>query len=844
MNEACAALLIQRWVRRFLAITRCAGMRARHARDCAMQHRVAAAVAIQAAVRGCLTRKALVRAAAAAKIARWWATLVATQIERLKLGRMKQQRQDHDQMVLREESCVQIQSLWLQLHLPFLHSRLLQLRDARIEATEQNEVKQEEQRAALMLECAYRVHAARRRLVSVRLATQIGKDCTTAAICATEESRYAASMIKRAWRVHYVVSQKRNQKEKAVQEAERLAVSQERNAQSCFALRIQQLYRNVVATRRVARLREHEKDLRQFIREKEAAAVLSRFCRLCWAMHCVEHNIKLRTLQNYVLVATDAATLIQSVFRMHCAKKTAQLLREQRRIDSAVTIQSSYRRHLAAILVDRMMYDRINEEILAALSESATLIQARWRGHHARQRAAYLRQCANLSKAAARVGRAFLCRCQIFEMQRRMNAVVVMQRSARIFLARCQANAQRSLREKAFRQLRRDQSALVIQRNWRIVEATKELRALKLNAHQRNEAARRMQRCARVYLSRLAFAECTAAKQYELLSLQAEQAALLIQCLVRGHLARLHVMQTRRHEQEARQQIARCWLSYLSRLALHQELVIHKSRLAAAVIQLGWKRHMSHRLANEKLLERRAYALRLRQKEKACSRIQAHFRGFFQRQAFRKLQERRSAAAMRIQCRIRSFQAKKMLANLRLVAVTSRCARKIQLLWLQNKSQIQQQSEARRLEAKLVQLAQSSFEHTQSTLRWGIAHEEDSEFKNALTSFHMALEEMYAKQAARLEAWEARAPPTLREHAALRIQSIFRGFEGKCTATGLRAMRNSQLLPLRTCASHVQRMDESGEDSSASLPSARSKHLPFVLGKLAGPSSRVAWPVL
>ena len=645
--------------------------------------------------------------------------------------------------------------------------------------------------AALQIQCMFRCYSAKKELSKLKLRSKSATliQCQWRGYRARKSYRnckVSAIAIQSFFRMYLAKKELAGLKQ-AFYEKQRIAATRIQSQFRCFIARkyflrkkwaaivIQSNFRQIMAFRQMTQLRV-EKNLREFA----AAVMIQKTWRQFAAqMHyqrtvqsvlkiqsCVRRYIakaRLRAYEEQRIAATRiqsqfrcfvarkhflhkkwAAIAIQSNFRQIMAVRQLNQLRAEknlREFTAAVMIQKAWRRYTA-----QMHYQRIVQSVLKIQSyvrryiakarlcvlkqervelrnRSATLIQSSWRCHLAREK--YLR----VQNSVLMIQKVFRGFCERKKYLASIKSVIVVQCCVRRFLSKCLLTR---LRDQRLREIfeTKTKAATQIQCFFRRTVAQRRLAQLKL-AH----------------------------------GTKRELAALCIQCAWRGHRAKvqLNVLKQVKLEKETKaaieiqktwrcyrdtqryrlilarivkcQSVARMYLASrrVAKLKLERAASIRKKREESALlIQAAWKRYVAQT----------SYA----KTRRSVVTIQRMVRGYQARVSYGKT----LVCVVKAQCCVRRFLALRLLKNLRekKAADQQRAAIKIQchfrMLMAQKKLRHLKKAHAKKLyrAALVIQCSYRCFTARQklNTLR-------------------------------------------LRNNSAIRIQSLWRGFQARLTYT-------------------------------------------------------------
>ncbi|CAL1537151.1 unnamed protein product [Lymnaea stagnalis] len=355
-----------------------------------------------------------------------------------------------------------------------------------------------------------------------------------------------------------------------------------------------------------------------------------------------------------------AARIIQMFWRRRQLKLAVK--KRELRTKAAVTIQRWIRLHLAKMSSERR-------------EKAAVCLQARWRGYMARREASRLKEHEQIAKlrlqreqAAVKLQYLWRSRCARRQLAKLKKAAVVLQK----FVRACRTR--REFERKRF-------AVLTIQAVWRRLNAEKRVQKLRLELHKKS--ALTIQRWMKRYLCMKRLSSMRAAalviqknwrmlqakkKLYHLKVDQQNKAAILIQKVIRGKILEKQfkkmrnstlVLQTYWRVKKAKKELARLRnektnsaailiQSVLKRVAA-QKLFLKKRR-AAIVLQKHWRRAMA-----KKELD----SLKLERNNKYCTIVQSFLKSVIHRQAFL----RKKRAAIILQKNWRRTLAKRQLSN-------------------------------------------------------------------------------------------------------------------------------------------------------------------------------------
>ncbi len=424
--------------------------------------------------------------------------------------------------------------------------------------------------------------------------------------------------------------------------------------------KLQTMWRVVLARRKLADLRTEYFLKQRKLRANASALKIQCFYRVCKARQTV------RPLRLRQELRKRAAMVILTAFRTYKLKNAYKLRRDARRRDRAARlIQVWYRERVitnkhretaryygqlrrmnrlallrtdAALKTQAALTARLSSLIVESVRQSynrqtrfALTVQKVGRGRYARKDMAVLQRCA------------FLTDQEKAEQDRRNNAARVIQRAVRVFLAKTKTANRR----------RQKIASVIIQKNWRMHVAVKELQELRnvRDDKRRNQAAIAIQKVSRRFLRNLELKRLDAYYQekhrLQIQQLRREEAATTVQAVWRGYCTRKMTTLERNAMLQRTMdcmRIQRAYRAHLFRVRLEanimkSQLRAKKRRDAAVKLQSFWRKV----LASE-------YVAVLREKRftgTVCAlSIQCAWRSYLARKTFRARKAARLAEQM------------------------------------------------------------------------------------------------------------------------------------------------------------------------------------------------------
>ncbi|GFO45530.1 abnormal spindle-like microcephaly-associated-like protein [Plakobranchus ocellatus] len=457
-------------------------------------------------------------------------------------------------------------------------------------------------------------------------------------------------------------------------------------------------------------------DIRQEVRA-------ARLIQMAWRRHLLRRALRERQKQIAAAVKLQrwirpilthrryvkqerAAIVIQASVRCYLARQTVSKLKEARlqqelrsqQERSALVLQKLWRGHQARLHCQRLRVDKERERVELMQTQAATTLQRVFRGWQARKESSRQRSAAHILQAAWRSRQAKKVLEKLRE-DRQMQAATVLASAVKGFLLRRQF-------------LKMKKASLVFQKNWRRIEAKKELEMLK---HERDER-----------LAKLKFE-------------QEMKAAILIQSVVRSFLCRKNFLRLKC----SCIVLQSCWRRYQAVKEL-SALKVERDTKAAVMISKQMRRFF----ARQKFL-----ALK-----QAAIVVQSYWRMYAaQRELVRLRELHKEASALVIQKVIKGALQRKKYQRLKHASVV------LQNAWRSKKAhqELETLREQRQREASVV---------IQKNLRAYAARQRFLMLKSSV----LRLQKNWRKVLARREAEKKRQER--KERAAIVLQKHYRGF--------------------------------------------------------------------
>ncbi|KAI8771163.1 abnormal spindle microcephaly-associated protein [Biomphalaria glabrata] len=447
---------------------------------------------------------------------------------------------------------------------------------------------------------------------------------------------------------------------------------------------LQSYWRTYTARIQLAKLKE-KKQLEN--RQKLAATCLQKYVRCHLAKLKVQELRRQQEARKMDTMKQQAAQTLQNCWRCYAARRELASLREMKQLKqqeiAAVCLQKYVRRHQAQLKAQQLRSQLQASKQSKMREQAAKTLQNCWRSHIARKKLVLLRRMKQLEEdrkkqeTAATIAQ----KCVKGWLQRRTflkekTAIVTLQAACRQYLAQRlykryrleRHNKNATIIQKwvrcylcSLRYSKLKMATVTIQKNWRILQAKKELH--RLRTAKQNKSAVIIQNFVRQKLQE---------KRYQSL----KSAAIVLQSYWRVRCAKNILM---RLKAEKRHNSAIIVQSVILCVTMRRRFLKQKS--SAIVIQKHWRRILAFRVVANLREERHREVLlenqrKLTQRTNAALVLQTHWKKVL---AMRKLSKmklaRDSLAAIVIQKYWRGFKARKMFS------VQNYCATKIQNYW-------------------------------------------------------------------------------------------------------------------------------------------------------------------
>ena len=433
--------------------------------------------------------------------------------------------------------------------------------------------------AAIVLQRAWRKHQAKKALRSL-IAQKLAERRATAVLTIQKNYRLhsarkasnrlreeerkrnaSAKVIQRAWKVHLFRSRLNRAIEQRRVERQRAAQMIQKNWKS-YVFKTQLASR--IEKRRADRLRD------------QSAALIQKN----WRGYAFRKRIS-EMVEHKQQVKHRSAVLLQKNWRAYAFRKNLNSRIEQRRLlnECASLIQRNWRIYRFRKHLDELIVQRQKDELVK--DYAATVIQACWRSYRSRKHQAALAEqrqrareaaCVKVQKAWRRYQFVKRLDNQIKCRRLRNASALIIQGNWRVYRAKKQLSQ--------LRNARRQQAALLIQRNWHSYVFRMRF-ASQMQANQEARQARRVE--AALVIQRAWRKQLNARRQSD--EQRKIAAAIRIQATWRGYLARQNCI---RDHKNASIILGR--LSEVNKNAVTQTTVGQKTRAAIAKL-LNYKYH-------------------------------------------------------------------------------------------------------------------------------------------------------------------------------------------------------------------------------------------------------------
>ncbi|XRB12231.1 abnormal spindle-like microcephaly-associated protein-like protein [Pseudoscourfieldia marina] len=600
---------------------------------------------------------------------------------------------------------------------------------------------------------AYRVHVARVRNAAAtkiqassrgwhvrkRLAKERGEAQNLICIVAAQALVRGFLVRSRARRAAVAVARR--------QEAEKAAVCIQAAARGIAARRNLQLMQNAATTVQCA-LRRHAFNKRVAHREHAACinAAATKMQSLCrgFLARTVVGRMRAELVIREMAAMTVQAAMRGRLARIEASRMRAEIAMLKARESAAVTVQAAMRGRLARIEASRM---RAEIAMLKARESAAVTVQAAMRGRLARIEASRMR-------------------AEIAMLKARESAAVTVQAAMRGRLARIEASRMRAEmdRMRALWEVARNMAATTLQAAMRgrlaRIEASR-IRAEIAMLKARESAAVTVQAAMRGRLARIEASRIRA----EIAMLKArESAAVTVQAAMRGRIARIEASRMRAEIAMLKARESAAALTIQSLFRGHVARMKSKSiRIQNAVKEVSCVRMQA---AFRGLVARRKAEM----ERAAVVRLQSAVRGFHVRAEFTALRSSRAKMAQAstlLQSAARGFLVRRALMR------QSDAARQIQAAMRGHVARL----EVARMRAELATLRESAAIAIQSAMRGRLrARRMQAELAVQRETSAIAIQAAMRGRVARLEVARMRAELAVqRETSAIAIQAAMRG---------------------------------------------------------------------
>ena len=523
----------------------------------------------------------------------------------------------------------------------------------------------------------------------------------------------------------------------------------------------------------------------------EAALSLQSFFRLAHAKCSLKRLRKKKDLELELTNQSGAATIIQSRWRGAKGREYAEHTRAQRLLRAVGAIQRVFRGYKARSHARRMRAEREANDVRQKLIEVVVRLQSFARLVIYQRRKRSQRASIRLVRIVKLLGAGYRARRNLGTLFWRIVAAKKIQIAVRSMLARRRVARVRKNHEIIQRQLREYFAALIIQRNWRIVAAKKEVVERREEAVKENIAALRLQRFYTIVRAKGRRRQLKLQQGIERETRLITRAALLLTSVARGFLVRRRNAIRRERFINAASLMHRVVSGYVTRLYSCRAAHVYKRHLSASIIQRKWSDVLETRQNDARRTHKLAILTGWRRQHYAAVLIQAQMRRFLCRTRFLKLNRVLHYAATKIQTRFRMLLARRVLDHLVDQLWASACALRIQTAWLKVRQRFRQRREVSDLEKKIRKMDWTALLRDEGIKRYALQQDENDLFTRTMSYFQLVLARLEDEYADRLDLWRAQNPPQLREFAAMKVQAYYRGYRTRCA---LEEERNSRRI--------------------------------------------------